>query len=100
MASMTNAMMECGITPPSTFVYDGKIQRFKNEGDTKANSWYVGFQDGDFESGAFGCWKLDVHEDFCNRDKASFTPEEKKAFAIKQEEIRQIKVNECIALAG
>ena len=92
MASMTNAMMECGIMPPSTFVYDGKIQRFKNEGDTKANSWYVGFQDGDFESGAFGCWKLDVHEDFCNRDKTSFTPEEKKAFAIKQEEIRQLKV--------
>ena len=94
MASMTNAMMECGITPPSTFVYDGKIQRFKNEGDTKANSWYVGFQDGDFESGAFGCWKLDVHEDFCNRDKTSFTPEEKKAFAIKQEEIRQLKAKE------
>ena len=94
MASMTNAMMECGIMPPSTFVYDGKIQRFKNEGDTKANSWYVGFQDGDFESGAFGCWKLDVHEDFCNRDKTSFTPEEKKAFAIKQEEIRQLKANE------
>ena len=94
MASMTNAMMECGITPPSTFVYDGKIQRFKNEGDAKANSWYVGFQDGDFESGAFGCWKLDVHEDFCNRDKSSFTPEEKKAFAMKQEEIRQLKANE------
>ena len=94
MASMTNAMMECGIMPPSTFVYDGKIQRFKNEGDTKANSWYVGFQDGDFESGAFGCWKLDVHEDFCNRDKTSFTPEEKKAFAIKQEEIRQLKAKE------
>ena len=94
MASMSNAMMERGITPPSTFVYDGKIQRFKNEGDTKANSWYVGFQDGDFESGAFGCWKLDVHEDFCNRDTSSFTPEEKKAFAIKQEEVRQLKAKE------
>ena len=94
MASMGTAMLERGITPPSTFVYDGKIKRFKNEGDTKANSWYVGFQDGDFESGAFGCWKLDVHEDFCNRDKSSFTPEEKKAFAIKQEEIRQLKAKE------
>ena len=94
MASMTNAMMERGITPPPMLVYDGKIQRFKNEGDTKANSWYVGYQDGDFESGAFGCWKLDIHEDFCNRDKSSFTAEEKKAFAIKQEEIRQLKANE------
>lgn len=94
MASMTNAMMERGITPPPMLVYDGKIQRFKNEGDTKANSWYVGYQDGDFESGAFGCWKLDIHEDFCNRDKSSFTAEEKKDFAIKQEEIRQLKANE------
>jgi len=94
MDSMGTAMLERGITPPSIFVYDGKIKRFKNEGDTKANSWYVGFQDGDFESGAFGCWKLDVHEDFCNRDKSSFTPEEKKAFAIKQEEIRQLKAKE------
>ena len=91
MASMTNAMMECGITPPPTpLVYDGKIQRFKNEGDTKANSWYIGFQDGDFESGAFGCWKLDVHEDYCNQDKSSFTAEEKKAYAIKQSEMRQL----------
>jgi len=94
MASMGTAMLERGITPPSTFVYDGKIKRFKNEGDTKANSWYVGFQDGDFQSGAFGCWKLDVHEDFCNRDTSSFTPEEKKAYAIKQEEIRQLRAKE------
>jgi len=94
MVSMTNAMMECGISPPSTFVYDGKIQRFKNEGDTQSNSWYVGFQDGDFESGSFGCWKLDIHEDFCNRDKNSFTAEEKKGFAIKQEKIRQLKAEE------
>ena len=48
MDSMGTAMLERGITPPSIFVYDGKIKRFKNEGDTKANSWYVGFQDGDF----------------------------------------------------
>ena len=94
MKTIQEAMLEFSITPPTEIIYDGKIQRFKNEGDTKANSWYIGFQDGDFESGAFGCWKLDVHEDYCNRDKTSFTPEEKKAFAIKQEEIRQLKAKE------
>ena len=35
MASMSNAMMERGITPPSTFVYDGKIKRFSLTHQTK-----------------------------------------------------------------
>ncbi len=90
MKTIQEAMLEFSITPPTEIIYDGKIQRFKNEGDTKANSWYIGFQDGDFESGAFGCWKLDVHEDYCNQDKSSFTAEEKKAYAIKQSEMRQL----------
>ena len=90
METIQEKMLEFNITPPTEIIYDGKIQRFKNEGDTKANSWYIGFQDGDFESGAFGCWKLDVHEDYCNQDKSSFTAEEKKAYAIKQSEMRQL----------
>jgi len=90
MASlMAYAMSDKGITPPPIeFVYDGTIQRFKNEGDDKPNSWYVGYREGDFESGAFGCWKLGVNETYCNKDKSEFTAEEKKAFAIQQSEIR------------
>ena len=56
---MAYAMLDKGISPPRNgLVFDGNIQRFKNEGDDKPNSWYVGYRKGDFESGAFGCFKL------------------------------------------
>ena len=89
MGNLAYAMIDKGITPPQNgFVYDGTIQRFRNGDDDKPNSWYVGYRKGDFESGAFGCWKLGVNETYCNKDKSEFTAEEKKAFAIQQSEIR------------
>jgi len=92
MGNLAYAMIDKGITPPPNgFVYDGTIQRFKNDGDDKPNSWYVGYRKGDFESGAFGCWKLGVNETYCNKDKSEFTAEEKKAFAIQQSEMRKLQ---------
>lgn len=86
---MAYAMLDKGISPPRNgLVFDGNIQRFKNEGDDKPNSWYVGYSEGDFESGAFGCFKLGVSETFCNKDESEFTADEKKAYAIQQSEIR------------
>jgi len=78
--NIAQAMLEHGITPPpQPIIYDGRMQRFKNEGDSKPNSWYVGYREGDFETGAFGCWKLGISETFCSKEKSDFTPEEKKA---------------------
>ena len=89
MVNLAYAMIDKGITPPQNgLVFDGNIQRFKNEGDDKPNSWYVGYRKDDFESGAFGCWKLGVSETYCNKDKSEFTTDEKRAFAIQQSEIR------------
>ena len=86
--NIAQAMLEHGITPPpQPIIYDGRIQRFKNEGDDKNNSWYVAFKNSDYESGAFGCWKLGVDETFCSRDLKTFTEEEKKSYAIKQSEM-------------
>ena len=53
--NIAQAMLEHGIIPPPRpIIYDGRIQRFKNEGDDKNNSWYVAFKNSDYESGAFG----------------------------------------------
>ena len=83
-------MLEHGITPPpQPIIYDGRIQRFKNEGDDKNNSWYVAFKNSDYESGAFGCWKLGVDETFCSRDLKTFTEEEKQSYAIQQSLLRK-----------
>ena len=89
---MAYAMIDKGITPPPIeLVYDGTIQRFKKEGDDKSNSWYVGYRNGDFETGAFGCWKLGVNETFCSKEASDFTPAEKKDYAIKQSEMRKLQ---------
>jgi len=89
---MAYAMIDKGITPPPIeLVYDGTIQRFKKEGDDKSNSWYVGYRNGGFETGAFGCWKLGVNETFCSKEVSDFTPAEKKDYAIKQSEMRKLQ---------
>ena len=88
--NIAEAMLEHGITPPpQPIIYDGRIQRFKNEGDDKNNSWYVAFKNSDYESGAFGCWKLGVDETFCSRDLKTFTEEEKQSYAIQQSLLRK-----------
>jgi len=88
--NIAQAMLEHGITPPpQPIIYDGRIQRFKNEGDDKNNSWYVAFKNSDYESGAFGCWKLGVDETFCSRDLKTFTEEEKQSYAIQQSLLRK-----------
>ena len=67
-----------GIHP---IIHDGRIHRFCPQDGKSKTGWYVAFQDGDFESGAFGCWKNDIKENFCNLEKHSFTKEQKKQYA-------------------
>ena len=89
---MAYAMIDKGITPPPIeLVYDGTIQRFKKEGDDKPNSWYVGYRNGDFETGAFGCWKLGVNETFCSKDSLTLLPQKRRDYAIKQSEMRKLQ---------
>jgi hypothetical protein len=67
-----------GIHP---IIHDGRIHRFCPQDGKSKTGWYVAFQDGDFESGAFGCWKSGVKENFCNLEKQNFTKEQKKQYA-------------------
>ena len=55
MKTIQEAMLEFSIHAPATIIYDGNIQRFKNEGDKNNNSWYVAYDNTTFQSGAFGC---------------------------------------------
>jgi len=67
-----------GIHP---IIHDGRIHRFCPQDGKSKTGWYVAFQDDGFESGAFGCWKNDIKENFCNLEKQSFTKEQKKQYA-------------------
>ena len=81
MKTIQNKMLEFGITTSSEIIYDGEIHRFKNDGDDKKNSWYVAYDNGKFQSGAFGCWKLGVSEKFCSIEHSHLTTEQKQRHA-------------------
>ena len=81
MKTIQEAMLEFSIHAPATIIYDGNIQRFKNEGDKNNNSWYVAYDNATFQSGAFGCWKLDVSEKFCSIEHTHLTSEQRQRHA-------------------
>ena len=81
METIQEKMLEFNITPPTEIISDGKIHRFKNDGDDNKNSWYVAHDNGKFQSGAFGCWKLDVSEKFCSIEPTHLTTKQKQRYA-------------------
>jgi|GEM_PF-2039676 phage/plasmid primase-like uncharacterized protein len=83
-----NAMSDAGITPPDHINPDGQRHRFKNEGDTSANSWYQYFPDG-IAAGNFGCWKLAINENWCSKSDNQLTPDERRAYREQRELAKQ-----------
>ena len=65
------AMAAAGIIWNGQIVADGKLRRFKAEGDHGRNSWYV-LHAGPPAAAAFGCWKRDIKQTWCDR-KASLS---------------------------
>jgi len=82
-------MAEFGLTPPE-IINDSKIHRFKNEGDNNKNSWYIAFDNGDFQAGAFGCWKRDIHEKFCSLSSSSLSTEQRQLYAQQMRQQQQL----------
>jgi len=100
MRTIQDKMLEFCITPPTEIIYDDEIHRFKNDGDSSKNSWYVAYDNGKFQSGAFGCWKLDISEKFCSVERAHFTTEQKQQHAKQLSEQKHIAELEKIKQQG
>jgi len=90
MKTIQDKMLEFSITPPTEIIYDGEIHRFKNDGDDNKNSWYVAYDNGKFQSGAFGCWKRDINEKFCSIERTHLSVEQKRQYAIQLSEQKHI----------
>jgi putative DNA primase/helicase len=60
------AMSDGGLMHTGEIYADGKLHRFKADGDHTRNSWYV-VHAGPPAAGAFGCWKRDIKERWCER---------------------------------
>ena len=71
------AMRAEGLDYAGPIQADGRLHRFKAEGDHARNSWYV-LHDGTPAAGAFGCWKRGFKKTWCDRD-GSLSPAEWQA---------------------
>src|SRR5262245_34199082 len=69
------AMRAVGLRYEGPLESDGKLHRFKAEGDHNRNSWYV-LQHGPPAAGAFGCWKRGLSETWCERNSNGYAQAE------------------------
>lgn len=61
-----DVLKNSGLTFIGDFITDGKLHRFRAEGDNSAASWYVLHLTDSFCAGAFGCWKRNLSEKWNN----------------------------------
>lgn len=71
------AMAEVGLISRDAIIADGRLRRFRVDGDNggSRNGWYVLYSDG-VPSGAFGSWKVGIKGTWCARKKSDLTPAE------------------------
>jgi putative DNA primase/helicase len=80
------ALRQSGIEYSGPFLIDGKLHRFKADGDHAKNSWYVLYS-GSPVAGAYGCWKRDIKETWCE-DNGSLTKEERQNVRHRRQEAK------------
>lgn len=87
MSAPDSALSDAGIPCLQPVQLDGRLHRFKTEGDHDANCWYVFHQGQGFVCGAFGCWKRQINQKWSDVEYALLTPEQKKAARMSMQEI-------------
>ena len=75
---LCDAMRHAGLEYAGPIISDGRLHRFKADGDHARNSWYVLYK-GPPAAGAFGCWKRQVKENWCDRDGIRLSKSEHEA---------------------
>jgi putative DNA primase/helicase len=73
-----------GIEYRGEIIPDGKLHRFKANGDNERNSWYV-LYNGSIAAGAFGCWKRGIKETWCERNGSLSLADSQRVRALWQE---------------
>ena len=68
LAQFQSAMQAAGIGTPRELTADGRLHRFRGDGDKSGhkNAWYTLHLDGDRPAGAFGSWRLGIRETWCS----------------------------------
>jgi putative DNA primase/helicase len=90
-SDFVHAIRSQGLTPPASIVADGKIHRFRSGPEHSDNGFYrlqivPAHGGGEIGFGLIGCWKRDVNEKWCSRDKRSLTGHDRAAIKKAAEE--------------
>ena len=72
-----DAMRSAGLEFPGPIVADGRLHRFKVNGDRNPNGFYLLHLDG-IAAGHFGCWKRNIKENWCAVSSESLTEAERE----------------------
>ena len=69
------ALAKAGLDYAGEIIADGKLHRFKADGDHARNSWFVLFPANSVTpaAGAFGCWKRGLKETWCEKRREKLT---------------------------
>lgn len=84
LSDFTSAIRLHGLTPPDRIVADGKIHRFRSGPEKEENGFYClsvfqAHKGGEIGTGTFGCWKRDLKEKWCSRERGEITPADRTA---------------------
>ena len=89
-----DAMASSGVEPPEDVHIDGKIHRFSTNGKKGDDAgWYVFYPDG-VPSGAFGCWRDGVQQNWRKDIGRPLEAAEEMAIKRRQDEARKARQKE------
>lgn len=94
MFDLPSKLHAAGIPISGPVTADGKIHRYKTDGDHEANCWYVLHENGELQAGAYGCWKRGINQKYCNKYDEELTPEERKARSAATESSRKERLKQ------
>jgi phage/plasmid primase-like uncharacterized protein len=92
LAAFRAAIEASGLPAPADLIPDGKLHRFRVNGDRRSarNGWYVLYPD-DPPAAAYGCWKRGISSSWCARSEGDMDREELAAWRRRMDEARKTR---------
>jgi putative DNA primase/helicase len=84
LSDFSSAIRQHGLTPPDRIIADGEIHRFRSGPEKAENGYYrlhivAAHRGGEIGFGTIGCWKRDIKEKWCSRERSEITPTDRSA---------------------
>ncbi len=95
LSEFSSAFRQYGLTEPDKIIADGKIHRFRSGPEKAENGFYElrvipAHQGGEIGFGTIGCWKRDLKEKWCSRQRGEITEVDRGAIKKAREEQKRL----------